>query len=219
VGPVGRALRPGAWERFRAWGYDLVGAGFERRHGYALRAPHLSAARGSVLEIGVGTGANLPHYPEPVGRLVGADPSLGMLARARRRAAALETDVEFVQAPAEALPFPDSSFDTVVSTLTLCTVRRQDAALREIARVLRPNATFLFAEHVRADDPRLARWQDRLEGVWTVVAGGCHPNRDTLRSVEAAGFTVEELERAEIPGAPAIVRPCVIGRARRPSTQ
>jgi ubiquinone/menaquinone biosynthesis C-methylase UbiE len=166
-----------------------------------------------VLEIGVGTGLSLPHYP-PVDELVAADPSEPMLRRAKRRAAEAGRDVTFVEAPAEQLPFEDDSFDTVVSMVVLCTVEDQQRALQEIRRVLRPNGQFLFSEHVRSDDPKRARWQDRLEPIWGAVANGCHPNRRTLDAIREAGFDVSGVEQGELPGVPALVRPCVSGRAR-----
>src|SRR5206468_3807244 len=120
---------------------------------------------------------------------------------------------EFVETGAESLPFEDDSFDTVVSTLVLCTVPDADRALAEIRRVLKPGGEFLFMEHVRADDEKLSRWQDRLERPWRVVAMGCHPNRATLARIEAAGFEVEDLRRGELPKVPPIVRPMILGRA------
>lgn len=186
-------------DRIFAAGYDPLSARWEKRHGATLRKKLLKHARGSVLEIGVGTGLNLPHYP-PVDQLVAADPSEPMLRRARRRAAETGRDVTFVEAPAEQLPFEDDSFDTVVSMLVLCTVENQQRALQEVRRVLRPNGQFLFSEHVRSDDPKLARWQDRLEPIWGVVANGCHPNRNTLDGIRAAGFDVSGVEQGELPG-------------------
>jgi ubiquinone/menaquinone biosynthesis C-methylase UbiE len=122
-----------------------------------------------------------------------------------------------VVAPAERLPFGDGSFDTVVSTAVLCSVSDPDASLREIGRVLRPGGQFLFSEHVRAADPDLAKWQDRLEGIWRMVTGGCHPNRDTLAALEASGLEIVELERGELPHSPSLVRPLITGRAVSPS--
>lgn len=199
-------------DRIFAAGYDPLSARWEKRHGAKLRRKLLEHARGRVLEIGVGTGLSLPHYP-PVDELVAADPSEPMLRRARRRAAETGRDVTFVEAPAEQLPFEDDSFDTVVSMLVLCTVKNQQRALHEIRRVLRPSGQLLFSEHVRSGDPKRARWQDRLQPIWGVVANGCHPNRHTLDAIRAAGFDVSGVEQGELPGVPALVRPYVSGRA------
>lgn len=193
--------------------FDALGASFERRHGAAKRRTTLAAARGHVLEIGVGTGWSLAHYPDGVEAIVGLEPNEGMLARAERRAAASNRRVGLVRGSAEALPFADDSFDTVTSMLVLCTVADPARALAEVRRVLRPGGSFLFVEHVRSDDPRRARWQDRLERPWGVVALGCHPNRDTVATLEAARFEVEIEERGTMPMAPPLVKPYVLGRA------
>jgi ubiquinone/menaquinone biosynthesis C-methylase UbiE len=199
-------------DRIFAAGYDPLSARWEKRHGAELRRKLLADARGRVLEIGAGTGLSIPLYP-PVEELVATDPSEPMLRRARRRAAQAGRDVTFVEAPAEQLPFADDSFDTVVSMAVLCTVADPARALLEIRRVLRPGGRLLFLEHVRADEPKRARWQDRLEGVWGVVAGGCHPNRRTLDAVREAGFAVPQVEHGELPGVPRLIRPYVTGRA------
>jgi ubiquinone/menaquinone biosynthesis C-methylase UbiE len=181
------------------------------------RAALLRDARGRVLEIGAGTGLNLPHYGEAVATLVLAEPEPAMAARLRARAAALPAGappVEVVDAPAERLPFPDGSFDTVVSTLVLCTVRDQPAALAEIRRVLAPGGVLLFLEHVRAEDPGLARWQDRLDPLWRHVGHGCRCNRDTAAALAAAGLRAERLERGRLPKAAPLVRPAIEGVAR-----
>jgi ubiquinone/menaquinone biosynthesis C-methylase UbiE len=136
-----------------------------------------------------------------------------MLRRARRRAEETGRRITLVEAPAEQLPFEDDSFDTVVTIAVLCTVADLERSVSEIRRVLRPDGRFLFNEHVRAPDPKLARWQDRLERPWGVIAGGCHPNRNTLETIESAGFEVTELERGELPGLPRLVRPYVRGIA------
>jgi len=201
-------------DRIFAAGYDPLSARWEERHGAELRRKLLAHARGRVLEIGVGTGLSLPLYP-PVDELVATDPSEPMLRRARRRAAEAGRDVTFVEAPAEQLPFADDSFDTVVSMLVLCTVEDQPRALQEIRRALRPNGQLLFSEHVRSEDPKRARWQDRLEPIWGVVANGCHPNRRTLDAIREAGFDVSGVEQGELPGVPALLRPYVSGCATR----
>jgi SAM-dependent methyltransferase len=179
----------------------------------AGRRKLLGAAEGRVLEVGAGPGFNLPHYPrEGIDELVVTDGVNGMLPRARRRAELAGRPIVAVAAPVEQLPFDDGSFDTVVASLLLSSVGDQEHALAEIRRVLRPGGRYLFLEHVRSEDPKLARRQDRLERLWSAVAFGCHPNRDTLARIEAA-FGVEEVERGEFPMGPRIVRPYVLGRA------
>jgi ubiquinone/menaquinone biosynthesis C-methylase UbiE len=160
------------------------------------RARTAREATGRVLELGVGTGLNLPHYANAA-EVVGIDPDPYMLSRARPRAAAAARAVELVEGSAEALPFEDGSFDTVVAALSLCTIPDAAAALREARRVLRPDGRLLFLEHVRAERPWAARLQDRLERPWMRVAGGCHPNRDTVAAIGEA-FEVERLWRRGI---------------------
>jgi ubiquinone/menaquinone biosynthesis C-methylase UbiE len=176
------------------------------------RTKLLAPAGGNVLEIGVGTGFNLRYYPEAVTAITITDPLDGMLARAKKKAAAEGKEVTATRASAEALPYEDGSFDTVVASLVLCSVDDQDRSLAEIRRVLRPDGRYLFMEHVRSEDPKRARSQDRWEGVWKTLCFGCHPNRDTLPRIESA-FTVEDVERGEAPDEPKIVRPYVLGRA------
>jgi SAM-dependent methyltransferase len=122
-----------------------------------------------------------------------------------------------IEAPAERLPVPDGSVDTVVSTLVLCTVDAPDRALGEIARVLRPDGRLLYIEHVRSDSPGLARWQDRLAGPWRVFAQGCRCNRDTVGLIAAYGFELERRRQVSWRAMPLIVRPLVIGQARKES--
>jgi ubiquinone/menaquinone biosynthesis C-methylase UbiE len=200
-------------ERIFAALYDPLSERWEEKHGADLKRKLLLHARGRVLEIGVGTGRSFPHYPQ-IDELVGVEPSEPMLRRARKRAAELGREVTLVEAPAETLPFEDHSFDTVVSLAVLCTVADPSRALREIRRVLKPDGCFIFLEHVRSPDPKLARRQDRFERPWGWVAGGCHPNRRTLETMEAAGLEVVELERRDLPDIPRLVRPNVMGLAR-----
>ena len=197
-------------DRIRPALYDFFGERLEKSFAEHRRKA-LAEARGRVLEIGAGTGFNLPHYPAGIEELVVSEPNPGMLRRARRRAS--DRPVTFVQAAAESLPFEDSSFDTVVSTLVLCSVEDVDRALAEIHRILRPGGQLIFIEHVRSNDARTARWQDRLERPWHALADGCHPNRATLERIEAAPFELVEVEHGELPRSPSIVRPLVTGRA------
>jgi ubiquinone/menaquinone biosynthesis C-methylase UbiE len=201
-------------ERIFAALYDPLGAHWEKEHGAELRRKLVAEAGGRVLEVGVGTGQSFVHYPQ-VDELVGIEPSEPMLRRARSRGAATGREVTLVQAPAEQLPFEAESFDTVVTMAVLCTVDDPEQSLREIRRVLRAGGRFRFLEHVRAPSPKLARWQDRLERPWGFVAGGCHPNRRTLETIEAAGFEVVDLEQGELPGQVPLVRPYVLGTAVR----
>jgi len=199
-------------DRIRPALYDFFGGKMEK-HFADYRRKALVHARGRVLEIGGGTGFNLPHYPSTIEELVVTEPVPGMLERARRRAAASALPVTVLAAKAEALPFDDASFDTVVSTLVLCSVDDVDRALAEIHRVLRPGGQLIFVEHVRWEDPERAKWQDRLERPWMALADGCHPNRATLGSIEAGPFDVVEVERTELKQSLPLVRPLVAGRA------
>lgn len=177
----------------------------------------LARADGRVLELGAGTGLNLPLYPESgVSELVLTEPEEPMARRLQERVDALSPVSGVVRAPAEDLPFDDASFDTVVSTLVLCTVGDQDAALREVRRVLKPGGRLLFLEHVRSDDPARARWQDRLHGPWKAVGHGCNCNRATVPAIEASGFRLVDLEHGTLPKSPPIVRPLAFGVAVAP---
>lgn len=201
------------WGRAFAAGYELFLGASERAGLREQRQAVLAKAAGSTLEVGAGTGLNLDLYPPAVTELVLTEPSPHMAARLRAKPQGGRA-VEIVEAPAERLPFDDDRFDTAVATLVLCTVPDPAAALREIVRVLRPGGRFLFLEHVRASDPRLARWQDRLERPWQVFGAGCHCNRDTATAIEASGLRPDRLEQGEIPRAVPLVRPMISGSAR-----
>jgi SAM-dependent methyltransferase len=204
--------RPGAWSACAARLYDPFLALGERRGMAARRRALLAGAHGRVLEIGAGTGGNLAAYPAGLDALVLTEPEPGMRARLQRRVERGGGGAAVVDAPAEALPFADGEFDTVVCTLVLCTVADAQAAVQEIRRVLRPGGRLLFVEHVRADDRRLARRQDRLAGPWRAFAAGCRCNRPTLDLLRAH-FPHVAAERAEWRGMPRIVHPLVAGHA------
>jgi ubiquinone/menaquinone biosynthesis C-methylase UbiE len=159
----------------------------------------VTAASGRVLEIGVGSGLNLPLYHAAT-HVIGLDPSTTLLAMARARAADRTTSFEFLEATAEAIPLPDQSMDTVVSTWTLCSIPDITRALTEIRRVLKTDGRLLFAEHGRSPEPRVVRWQDRLTPVWRRLAGGCHLNRPIDQLVRASGFRVEQLDTGYMAG-------------------
>ena len=175
------------------------------------RSRLLIGARGAVLEIGGGTGANLPHY-RGVERVIVSEPDPFMRKRLHPKLQDARFPVELSAAGAQALPFPDASFDTVVSTLVLCTVPDQGAALDEIRRVLRPGGRLLFIEHVRSAGSA-ARWQDRLEPLWRRLLGGCHPNRETVAAIGEAGFEIDVFESFYPPETLSALMPYVQGSA------
>ena len=191
--------------------YDALSRLEERGPMGERRSRLLSTAIGSVVEIGAGTGLNFRHYPPAVSGVDAVEPDPHMLRRARKAAAEAAVPVRLHRAPAERLPFDDAVADTAVATLVLCSVDYPDEALAELRRVLRRNGRLLFIEHVRADEERAARRQDRWERPWGWVGGGCHPNRESVRAIEQAGFEIEELERYR-EGLP-LVRPHVMGVA------
>jgi ubiquinone/menaquinone biosynthesis C-methylase UbiE len=198
------------WGRMFAFGYDWFLAGTEKAGLRDMRRELLAQASGRTLEVGAGTGLNADLYPDSVTELVLTEPDRFMASKLRAKRPAAEV----IEAPGESLPFEDDSFDTVALTLVLCTVPDPPAALREIARVLKPGGRFLFLEHVRADDAKLARWQDRLERPWCLFGDGCHCNRDTLATIEASPLTVERTDGGSLPKAPPLVRPLLRGVAR-----
>lgn len=192
--------------------YDRLSRGSEEAGLRALRQDLLAGATGRVLEIGAGTGANLGLYNGTIEGLVVTEPESPMLRRLQKAAHEHMLLADVVQAPAEQLPFGSGSFDTVVSTLVLCGVDDQVQALQEAHRVLKPGGQLLFLEHVRSDDPSLARFQDRMNWLNRLVVQ-CDCNRSTLATIEAEGFTVSKLQRTELPKAPRFVRPLIVGSA------
>ncbi|RDH75658.1 class I SAM-dependent methyltransferase [Mycolicibacterium moriokaense] len=201
-----------AWLRIMAVLYDpfvWLGetVGMRRR-----RRALLAQAKGRVVEIGAGTGLNVAHYTGEVDEVLLTEPEPGMRRKLGRRLGRHDCPARIVDAPASRLPVADASVDTVVSTLVLCTVDDPEAALREIARVLRPGGQLLFIEHVRATSRFLAVCQDAFHRPWRAFAGGCWCNRATLDLMRACGFTVDA-DDSVWRGMPAIVHPLVVGRA------
>jgi SAM-dependent methyltransferase len=170
----------------------------EERELGARRHELLGGLAGEVLEIGAGTGASLPHY-EYAARVVALEPDASMAKRLPAKAAAARVPVEVVEASAEAMPFPDESFDVVVSAFMLCSVVDPPAVLAEARRVLKPEGRLVLLEHVLAEG-RMARWQERLTPLHRKLAGNCHLNRDTRAAVAAAGFDTAGVERTRLPG-------------------
>ena len=193
--------------------YDRMMRGTEDGGARELRQGLVADASGRVLEIGAGTGLNLPHYDGSIESLVLTEPQAPMVRQLQRAVHEQAPQAQVLRAPAEDLPFEDDSFDTVVTTLVLCGVDDQPRALREARRVLRTGGRLLFLEHVRSDDPGLARFQDRMNWLNRVVVG-CDCNRPTLSSIEAAGFTVSKLQHSTMPKAPKFVRPLIVGSAQ-----
>ena len=209
-----RRLYQATWGRITARAYDWFLSTTEKAGLTERRREILGEASGRCLEIGAGTGLNLELWPEGIADLVISEPDPHMAAQLRKRVARCGRAVDVVQAPGERLPFEDSSFDSVGMTLVLCTAPDPAAVLREVRRVLRPRGRLLFLEHVRADNPKLARWQDRLRGPWYAFGYGCNCNRPTLATIQASAFCVEQVKRGEMPKAPPIVRPMIWGVAR-----
>jgi len=158
----------------------------------------IAAAQGRVLEVGIGSGINLPLYGRDVSSVCGIEPSAGLLRRAANQQTA--TITEFIRGSAETIPFEDKAFDSVVTTWTLCTIPNVPLALREMRRVLRTDGRLLFVEHGLAPDTSIARWQMRLTPCWKCIGGGCHLNRKIDDLIAAAGFKIERLDTGYLQG-------------------
>jgi SAM-dependent methyltransferase len=206
-------------ERAFALWYPFVIGLSENAGQRETRRALVGMATGRTLEVGAGSGVNLPHYPAAVSELVVTEPAPAMLTHLRRQ---LESDPppvgrwELTKAGAEHLPFDDAAFDTVVATFVHCTIPEPGLAMSEIARVLRPGGRYLFLEHVRAEDgSALARFQDLVAVPHRYVAAGCHPNRRTEELLRAAPLTIERLDHGVQPRSFPSVRPTIIGSAVR----
>jgi ubiquinone/menaquinone biosynthesis C-methylase UbiE len=195
--------------------YDRMSRSSEEAGVGEMRQRLLGDVSGDVLELGAGTGMNLSHYDASLASLVLTEPEPAMLRRLQPKVLEQAPLAQVVQASAEDLPFEDGSFDAVVSTLVLCGVDDQARALGEVRRVLRPGGRLLFIEHVRSDDPKVARLQHRINWFNNFLVG-CDCNRQTLTAIEQQGFTVSQVERAELPKAPKFVKPAIVGVAAAP---
>lgn len=180
----------------------------------ALRSLALGGAKGEILELGFGTGLNLEHYPDTVTKITVIDPNPGMNQRALRRIAKSPIKVDSIELSAESMPFADNSFDTVVSTWTLCSIPNQDLALREVARVLRPHGRFLFLEHGLSRDFHIQKWQNRLSPLNQMLTDGCHINRDIKESISNA-LDIETCKEFHFEGYPRTHGHFYIGTARK----
>jgi ubiquinone/menaquinone biosynthesis C-methylase UbiE len=197
--------------------YDRQIAKTEKAGLRAFRESLLARAQGDVIEIGSGTGANLPFYGPAVESLTMTEPLVPMLRRLEHRIREQAPTTRVLRAPAEDLPFDDHTFDVAVSTLVLCGVDDQPRALRELRRVLRPGGQLLFIEHVRSSDPGTARLQDRMNWLNRLVVC-CDCNRPTLGSIQEAGFTITNVEHTALPNAPKFVSAAIMGSATAPAT-
>jgi ubiquinone/menaquinone biosynthesis C-methylase UbiE len=178
----------------------LISLAMRHKHLASYRSRVVPAAEGRVLEIGIGSGLNLPFYSLAVRQVIGLDPSAKLLAIALAAARNGAIPVDFIEGSAEAIPLETASVDTVVTTWTLCSIPDATRALRDMHRVLRPNGRLLFVEHGRAPDPNVVRWQDRLTPIWKRLGGGCHLNRAMTPLIEGAGFRLDRIATGYMPG-------------------
>jgi ubiquinone/menaquinone biosynthesis C-methylase UbiE len=178
----------------------VIDMAMRQRNLAPYRSRVVPAAEGRVLEIGVGSGRNLPFYSQTAERVIGLDPSPKLLSMARQVARSPLVPVEFVEGSAEAIPLEDTSVDTVVTTWTLCSIPDAHRSLREMRRVLKPGGRLLFVEHGRAPDANVRWWQDRLNPAWKRLGGGCHLNRAIETLIEGAGFQFQRIETGYMRG-------------------
>jgi ubiquinone/menaquinone biosynthesis C-methylase UbiE len=191
----------------------LVNLAMRNRRLTPYRQRVAGAATGRVLEIGAGSGLNLPFYTSRVDALVALDPSPRLMAMTRRAAADAPVPIEAIEGSAETLPLDDRSIDSVVTTWALCSIADIHRALGEVRRVLKPGGQLLFVEHGLSPEPRVQAWQDRLTPIWRPIAGGCHLNRPIRDLIEGAGFAIRAISTGYIPG-PKIMTYLIEGRAQ-----
>jgi len=177
---------------------QLVNLSMRNRQLTPYRERIVSQAQGRLLEIGVGSGVNLPLYTDRVTKVLGLEPSPKLIKMAARKPARIPA--ELIEGSGESIPLDDSSIDTVVTTWTLCSSPDVTKALAEMRRVLKPDGRFLFVEHGLSPDERVRRWQDRLNPIWKKIAGGCHLNRPIRTLIEGAGFRISRIETGYMPG-------------------
>lgn len=181
-----------------------------------LRQRVIPRATGVVLEVGMGSGINLPLYDSSqVIKVYGLEPSEGMRRKAQSNLRSSPVEVEWLDLPGEAIPLSDNSVDTIVLTFTLCTIPDWEKALQQMFRVLRPGGRLLFCEHGQSPEPGVAKWQNRVTPGWKKIAGGCHLNRPIADYLKQAGFTIKELENLYMPKAPKIAAYIYIGLAAK----
>jgi ubiquinone/menaquinone biosynthesis C-methylase UbiE len=206
----------GLRNRLFALTYDRLMASTEQGGLAEVREELIGEATGNALEVGAGTGHNLPYYRPAVTSLTLTEPDPAMMRRLQRAASTADRTPTVVRAPAEDLPFDDATFDTVVCTLVLCGVEDQPRAAREIRRVLTPGGRLLLVEHVRAEDEALARRQDRMNWLNRLLVG-CDCNRPTQQTLQRTGFAIDRLAGGELPKSPSFVRPMIVGAASCPT--
>jgi len=198
------------------WLYDLLAGRAERAGIGQIRHDLLAGLEGEVIELGSGTGASLPYY-ERATRVVAVEPDVSMAKRLPAKVADAKVPVDVVSARAQALPFPDESFDAAVAAFVLCSVEDQSQVLAEARRVLRPGGKLVLLEHVLGEGG-IARWQNRLTPLHKRMAGNCHLNRDTKNAVARAGFDADGVESTILPGTHSLVRPGIQGVAIKTSS-
>ena len=197
--------------------YDRLIADAEEKCLHEWRASLLKNVSGRVLEMGCGTGANLPYYNANIEHLALAEPNVHMRQRVLEKLPQYPNlNVKILDYHGETIPSPDQTYDAVVSTLVLCTVEDPQKILEEIYRVLKPQGRFVFLEHVAAENnPSRYKWQKRLEPIWKIIGHGCHLTRSTEQSIVQAGFKIEEITRESMRGVPPFVRPSIRGKATK----